>query len=193
MGQWTMRQVMCVAKGDWSRAACSRFQYLLEAVEQALPAAEDDWRDRDRQLVNVSRANRLTDHVRASSDRYVLGAGGLTRSGDRFIQTVHEGEAALARSVHWLVGHYEERHADWVLTAPRLRGLVHPSPNNDSASASHPSVEILLVRARGLASRRRLVAPGVAKDPVMQSLTAVAQSIPRPVVRTGAVTVERDP
>jgi hypothetical protein len=36
----------------------------VEVVEQALATAEHDRRDRDRQLLHVSGAQRLTDHVR---------------------------------------------------------------------------------------------------------------------------------
>src|SRR6266542_2796756 len=55
---------MCVANGDWSSSTCSRFTVLVKAFEKALPAAQDDQRDRDRELLDVSGAQRLADHVR---------------------------------------------------------------------------------------------------------------------------------
>jgi hypothetical protein len=60
-------------------------QCLFEAVEQTLPTAEDERRDRDRDLVNISGAKCLTDHVRAPSDGYVLAACRLTRPGYRLV------------------------------------------------------------------------------------------------------------
>ena len=134
----------------------------------------------------------LTDHVRASSDGYVLIAGRPARLSDRPIQTVHEGESALARRVVWVVRHDEERHTERVLATPRVRGLVHTPPDDDGADTGHAFVEVLLVRARRLALRLGLVGPRAAEDPVVQSLAAVAQAVPRLVVRTGDVPVERD-
>jgi hypothetical protein len=55
----------------------------VEVVEQALATAEHDRRDRDRQLLHVSGAQRLTDHVRPAHDEHVLAAGRLARLGDR--------------------------------------------------------------------------------------------------------------
>src|SRR6266536_5640211 len=42
---------------------------LVKALEQALPAAQDDRRDRDRELLDVSGAQRLADHVRPRCPR----------------------------------------------------------------------------------------------------------------------------
>src|ERR671937_1660161 len=165
---------------------------LVEAIEQALPAAQDDRGDRDRKLLEVSGAERLADDVRPTPDAHVLAACRLEGPGDRLVQPVYEGESALYGLVLRPVRDDEERYPERIVAAPRLRGLVHVAADDDGTGASHSPVEVLLVRPRRLAPGLLVVASRAAEDPVVQSLTAVAQPPAQPVVGTGDVPVQRD-
>src|SRR6266542_5999311 len=165
---------------------------LGEAVEQALPAAEHDRRDRDRQLVHIPGAERLADDVRPAHDGHVLGPSRLARSGDRLVQPVYEGEPGVrGRGVLGAVRHDEERHAERIAAAPGLGRFVGAPAADDGPVASDRPVEELLVRASRLTACAVLVTPRAAEDPVVQSLAALAQTAAWSVVRPGDVAVHR--
>src|ERR671918_1322022 len=138
----------------------------------------------------MSGAQGLTDDVRPAHHEYILAARRLAGPGHRLVQAVHEGESAFCGSVIRPVGHDEEGRPERIVAAPCFRRLVCVAAADDGTHAGYSCVEELLVRARRLAPRLLGVAPWAAEDPVMQSLTAVAQAPARPVVRPGDVPVQ---
>ena len=71
---------------------------LPEAVEEPLARAEDDRRDRDRELVDDARGQRLPDDVGAAHDVDVLVAGRLAGPRERLVEAVHEREPGPRRA-----------------------------------------------------------------------------------------------
>jgi hypothetical protein len=65
-------------------------QRAREPIEQALPAAEDDRRDDDRQFVDEAGAESLANDVRSSHDMHILALGGFHRSLDGLLHAAHE-------------------------------------------------------------------------------------------------------
>src|SRR5207248_3080043 len=130
------------------------------------------------------------DDARTTHDEDVLGAGRLAGPSDHFVEAVHERESGVCGSLPRAMRQDEEGDAERIAAAPGLRGLVRVAAADDGAHPGESVVEVLLVRARGLAARLPSVAPRSAEDPVVQSLTALAQSESRAVVRPDGVAVQ---
>src|SRR5258705_9690115 len=78
---------------------------LVEAFEQALPAAEDDRRHDDRELLDLAGGQRLPDHVGPAHDVYDLVAGGLPCPRDGLVDRADEAELVAGRVLLRPVGH----------------------------------------------------------------------------------------
>src|SRR5579859_6223695 len=84
------------------RLACAQlleFDRAREHVEQTLAAAQDEWRDDDRQVVDQSSLEELPDDVRAAHDVHRLLAGGRARTCRRIGDAADKGEAVSRRLV----------------------------------------------------------------------------------------------
>src|SRR6476469_4715179 len=72
---------------------------FVEPVEQPLARTEYDRRDRHRELVEVTRAERLADDVGAAHDVDVLVSGDGTCPGDGRLESVDEREPRVRRLI----------------------------------------------------------------------------------------------
>src|ERR671915_81353 len=106
--------------------------------------AKGDW--------SSPRCSRLTVWSKSSNSRF-------PGAGDRLVQPIHERESGVWGSALGPMRHNEERHAERVVAAPRLRRLERVAAADDGPDASDPLVEELLVRAGRLAPGFLLVAP----------------------------------
>ena len=121
---------------------------VREAVEESLAAAEHDRRHDDRQLVQQTGRQRLTDHVGAAHHADVLAVGGLGRPSHRLLDPVDEDEVVALRLLLRPVRDDEERQSPRVGVAPVAGGLVGPTSADDRADPLHGPFEPGLVLAR---------------------------------------------
>jgi hypothetical protein len=94
-----------------------------------------------------------------------------------------------------MVRNDEERDTEWIAPSPHLSRLVRVATTDDGTDAGHRPVEHLPVGARRLTFRFTVVAPRAAEDLVVRSLTTIASTAARSVIRPDDVAVHghRDP